>query len=404
MIELGYNFLHWFKRHYFLYIFGLLECFKPLNPFLYEMMVTTKNITEQQYNEDIRPISAYTTAITALLIFLVINFCMFNYIYVISFVGGLVVSVFVWQSDTLPQLQVAEGFLGCVIATEIIYYASIYVCENTNGDFASLTAYIRAVPLGARVLGSILAQILVTNKTLSLHELAFLSVPATGQAICLVFHLPVMVELDEPPEPFLPKMSWFKSKFKETFSNKHVLKWSLWSAFTMCGHARVSAMMQPMWREAQQEDGEMLYNGAVDGIAAFLAFLGVLLCGMMKGNWRYSNALLLVTSLVQTCLLMALASVESVWDSNICYIVLEIVYHFVMTSISAMIAESIHRKGSFGIVFSFIGLVSAIFNVIFTCVLNERVISLTFQEHFVVYGGYHLVIAMLVISCWFSKL
>jgi hypothetical protein len=108
MIELGYNFLHWFKRHYFLYIFGLLECFKPLNPFLYEMMVTTKNITEQQYNEDIRPISAYTTAITALLIFLVINFCMFNYIYVISFVGGLVVSVFVWQSDTLPQLQVAE--------------------------------------------------------------------------------------------------------------------------------------------------------------------------------------------------------------------------------------------------------------------------------------------------------
>lgn len=72
------------------------------------MMVTTKNITEEQYNEDIRPISAYTTAITALLIFLVINFCMFNYIYVISFVGGLVVSVFVWQSDTLPQLQVAE--------------------------------------------------------------------------------------------------------------------------------------------------------------------------------------------------------------------------------------------------------------------------------------------------------
>ncbi|KAJ3656154.1 hypothetical protein Zmor_015251 [Zophobas morio] len=405
MLELNYNFLHWFKRHHFLYMFGFFLNFRPITPFYHEMLVTTKNITDQEYYERLYPVSTYSAVIVSFIIFICINFCLFNYLLVLGCVGGLVFSIAMWQTDTVGSLQVAEVFEGCFVATEIIYFASIYVCHDLKLSFAAKTASIRVVPVVAQLTAAILAQLLVTNGWLNLTEITFLGVPACAHSILLVYHLPSMFELQAIPENFLPKLSFFKKKLKDTFSNHHVVQYSLWIAFTMSGYAQISFTMQTLWRQSQIEDSEAPYNGAIEGICSFLSLLGILLGATLKPNFKRQNALLSVTSLLQCSLLFGFAYVSNTWERTILYIVLNLVYHFVITRITAIVAESANSKACFGTVFSFIGLIYSILNLVFACVINNNEIYLTVQQQFTVYGGYHFVAALLmayvyVVSFW----
>ncbi|RZC36906.1 Folate carrier and/or Ank 2 domain containing protein, partial [Asbolus verrucosus] len=164
-------------------------------------------------------------------------------------------------------------FFGGLMATEIMYHASIYVCYDTNKNYLRLTSYIRAVPLASKMVSALLAQIIITQGWLNYEMLAFLGVPVSIQAAFVFLHLPLVFE-DELTDG--SKISWFKSQFKKTFDREHIPKWALWSALSLCGYAQVSIAMQHLWKETQLKNGEIIYNGAVEGILALVALVGVL--------------------------------------------------------------------------------------------------------------------------------
>ncbi|XP_044267687.1 folate transporter 1-like isoform X2 [Tribolium madens] len=215
-------------------------------------------------------------------------------------------------------------------------------------------------------------------------------------------HFPVF-EMEEPPSSIRLKISWFKTQFSETFANKHILKWSLWSGFSLCGYVRISALMESLWKETQLKNDETSLNiVAVDGISAFFALIGVLLAKNATGSAKFGNALLCITSVLECVVLLALSSVDNVWTYAVCDLILEIVYQLVMASVCVMIAQRVEHKGNFALVFSFIGVIFAISNLVFICVFNSG--SFTLQKQLMILAGFHFMNGVLVVLFWLLKI
>lgn len=68
----------------------------------------------------------------------------------------------------------------------------------------------------------------------------------------------------------MPGLVW--EDFKLAYSNKYLLKWSVWWAFATCGNFQVGNFIQPLWQEiAPMEDTEHLYNGVVEAAQTLLS-------------------------------------------------------------------------------------------------------------------------------------
>ena len=53
--------------------------------------------------------------------------------------------------------------------------------------------------------------------------------------------------------------------FLQAYSNNHVIKWSIWWAFSTCGYLQVISYIQLLWQTAVVP-GDKIYNGAVDAL------------------------------------------------------------------------------------------------------------------------------------------
>lgn len=62
--------------------------------------------------------------------------------------------------------------------------------------------------------------------------------------------------------------------FKTAYSNKYLLKWSVWWAFATCGNLQVGNYIQPLWEsDLPVSGGDHLYNGAVEATQTLLSEL-----------------------------------------------------------------------------------------------------------------------------------
>lgn len=60
--------------------------------------------------------------------------------------------------------------------------------------------------------------------------------------------------------------------FKEAYTNKYLVKWSVWWAFATCGNFQVGNYIQPLWESVAPVGGEdHLYNGAVEAAQTLLS-------------------------------------------------------------------------------------------------------------------------------------
>lgn len=67
-------------------------------------------------------------------------------------------------------------------------------------------------------------------------------------------------------------MSLIWQDFKDAYSNKYLLKWSIWWAFATCGNFQVGNFIQPLWENiAPMDETETLYNGAVEATQTLLS-------------------------------------------------------------------------------------------------------------------------------------
>ena len=62
--------------------------------------------------------------------------------------------------------------------------------------------------------------------------------------------------------------------FVKAYTNKHVVKWSLWWAFATCGYLQVISYVQLLWKNAVKEEDSkdvLMYNGAVEAVYTIIS-------------------------------------------------------------------------------------------------------------------------------------
>jgi thiamine transporter 2/3 len=59
--------------------------------------------------------------------------------------------------------------------------------------------------------------------------------------------------------------------FKIAYTNKYVLKWSLWWSIAQAIYLQVGIYAEALWKEIEEETHESIYNGVIDASHAFLS-------------------------------------------------------------------------------------------------------------------------------------
>jgi solute carrier family 19 (thiamine transporter), member 2/3 len=211
---------------------------------------------------------------------------------VVSGIAGIIVwSMLLWTTS-LRSLQVIQVFYGTYMATEIAYYTYIYAKVDKE-YYQKVTSHTRAATLSGKFIAATLSQILVYFKWMDYRELNYLTLATQIMATVWAFSLPpvhnslyfhrqpdnqnlvvrasdsgfeehkrssssVMIPLSEKGNDIKKNDENKKNKevnpfqllwmhFKSAYTNKQVLKWSIWYTLATCGYYQIVSYIQVLW-------------------------------------------------------------------------------------------------------------------------------------------------------------
>lgn len=202
-----------------------------------------------------------------------------------------------------------------------------------------------------------------------------------------------------------------KTHFVDSFFNKYVLKWSFWWALSTCGFIQAQNYMQPLWSVIRKEEGgsdeddETLWNGLVEAILTIIGFLGALLAGFLKVNWKTKGELVLsVCSILEGFALLYASYTEQVFICYVSYVIFGAIYHFMITIASSEIAKQI-KDDTFGLVFGINTFVALGFQSLLTAIVVTKGVGFALppRTQFFIYGVFHISIAVIFIVIGLSN-
>ncbi|KAJ8940041.1 hypothetical protein NQ314_010873 [Rhamnusium bicolor] len=404
----------WLKVSLSLSVFGFLKELRPSEPFIYEFLIDERwrNLTEEQVNQEVFPIGTYSYLAHLILIFLITDLCRYKPLIILLGASGIVVwSMLLW-TESLVELQILEIFYGTFCATEVAYYTYIYAKVDTE-YFQQVTSHTRAAILAGRALSGILGQLLISLNVMNYRELNYITLSALILATVWSLFLPSVKKSiyfhreENYSHSCCTKINnafvLMGTHFTNSFSNKYILKWSLWFSLSMCGFIQVYTYIQPLWTVTVDDPNESIYNGAVEAVLTVLGFMVALLAGVLKVDWKTMGELTLtICSLLQGFILLLASRTQYIILSYICYIIFGGIFHFMITITSSEIARNI-KDESYGLVFGINTFVALCFQSILTAVVVRGGIgfALAPRGQYFVYGCFHIVIAIIFIVIGF---
>ncbi|XP_023017748.2 thiamine transporter 2-like [Leptinotarsa decemlineata] len=397
----------WFKISLILSAFGFLKELRPSEPFIYEFLIDKRwrNITEDDVTHKVYPVGTYSYLAHLILIFLVTDLCRYKPLIVVLGASGIAIwSLLLWTKSLL-ELQIVEVIYGTFCATEVAYYTYIYANVDTQW-YQLVTSHTRAAILAGRAISGVVAQLLISLSLMDYRELNYITLAALIVATVWSVFLPsvkksIYFHQDGADEQsFVSKITsafvLMGNHFKNSFTNTYVIKWSLWYALSTCGFIQVQTYIQPLWQVIVNDPSTPIYNGAVEAILTVFGFLGALLAGVFKADWRVKGELTLtICSLLQGFVLLYAARTLNVKHCYICYIAFGALYHFMITVASSEVAKYI-RDESYGLVFGVNTFVALIFQSVLTAVVVTKKVGFALEprDQYFVYGVFHVCIAV----------
>lgn len=172
----------------------------------------------------------------------------------------------------------------------------------------------------------------------------------------------------------------------------------------MCGYNQVVLNVLRFWNAK----GVPEFGGVIEGNYAFLTSIATVLGGFAIFNWKFNGDLLLsMTSLVQAFMMLFMSQFENNILNALFYVIFGFAHHFIVTILNAEMAKFL-KKGTFGFVFGFIGLMGAVVSCAATVLLNDNVgFQTDIFTTFMVYGYFFLALSITFIIVglvyWFAK-
>ncbi|XP_069952696.1 thiamine transporter 1 isoform X3 [Cherax quadricarinatus] len=353
----------WLRTCLLLCLYGFFKELRPSEPFLTEYLLgPQQNLTENQVYYDVYPVWTYSYLSLLVVVFLLTDLLRYKPVIVFEGIGYVVTwSLLLWARG-VEAMQFMEFTYGIATSTEVAYYTYIYAKVSAK-FYQRVTSYTRAALLTGRFMSGVFAQVLTSTELMDYHTLNYFSLASVTIAFIIAccldpvsssiyFHrqqyLPTSEEdssvilsdhhIQETIKEKISKVAGFIwNDFKSAYSNKYLLKWSIWWAFATCGNFQVGNYIQPLWESiAPMDENENLYNGAVEASQTLLSALAAFGVGYLHLNWEYfGEGTLAIISLIDGLLLFFMGLTSSIAVGYINYIVFRVSYQVLITVASS---------------------------------------------------------------------
>ncbi|XP_065357427.1 thiamine transporter 1 [Calliphora vicina] len=434
----------WLRISLLLCTFGFFREMRPSEPFVVEYLTgPDRNITSEELNREIYPFGTYSVLVQLILVFLVTDILRYKPIIILSACAGIVLFAILLWTHTVWELIIGQIFYGTFMASEVAYYTYIYA-KVEKSRYQIVSGHTRSAILCGKFLGGVFAQVLVSTESLDyrgLHYISFasqivslmiaLALPPVQQSIYFykaednlaegrVDNVPPSLPLEngnselalerkassttETPTTIVrPKFSWRNASSLllqhtiSAYSNRTVLKWSIWWSLATCGQLQVISYAQILWKEID-ENNESFYNGGVEATVTLLGAAAAMAAGLMNGvrHTKWHMWILTICSILMGAFLIISAVTNLLWVAYVMYVIFGVFYFFVITIASAIVAQNL-SDDSFGLIFGINTLVALVLQTILTLVVVTESVGfgLDPRNQYIVYGSYFVALAVI---------
>uniref|UniRef100_A0A7E4VIU5 Thiamine transporter 2 n=1 Tax=Panagrellus redivivus TaxID=6233 RepID=A0A7E4VIU5_PANRE len=417
----------WWYSAVLLCAFGVLKEFRLTEPYFYNYQHDDLHLSDSVLNDEVYPIWTYGYLIALVPALLLSDVLLYKPVILLGATAYVSVWVtLIFGKDKLSQ-QLGQAIYSIATASEVAYFAYIYV-KVDRSKYSRVTAWTRAALLAGKCTSYVLAEVLILTKAASYQTLNYITISALGLAFTLALFLPqvswkavvtrniegqVTIRNATPLSPNqVPENYWgfckdtmlsLKENLVIHYSNKSILKWSLWWAMATCGELQVGNYAQTLWGQLQDSDGDNNLNGFIEASCPFIAMIAILAVERSPINWSHWGEIgLVIAALIDGALLIIMSQAQQLWLMYVVYVCFRVFYQIMITIAQANIVTEI-ASHAYGFVFGINTLVALLLQSLLTAIAVQW-IKLDIRPQFVTYGLYHVAISIIFASVAVKRL
>ncbi|XP_075426281.1 thiamine transporter 2-like isoform X2 [Ascaphus truei] len=375
----------WLYPMFLLCTYGFFFNMRPAEPFYTPYMIGPyKNFTTEQVMNQLSPIWTYSLLALTLPVFLLTDMFRYKPTLIVQGLCLVIGYSLLCFAQGIPAMQYVQFTFAMVTAAEVAYYSYMYSMVTVD-MYQKVTSYCRGITLAGYTTGAMLGQLLVSVGHISYF---YLNVITLGFAVMASI---ISVTLPMPSKTlFLYKdyskdlvqqgtMNWVHVTvhvlgklfhqlwldFKECYSSKMLMYWSLWWALVTCGYYQVFNYTQMLWNNVEPSHGSV-FNGGIEALAALLGSLASFMLDSVRLDWGVWGEL-------------ALSLFSGISSAAL----------FVMMQIAVNLTTD-----RYALVFGTNNFVALVLQTILTAILvDSRGLDLDIHTQFLIYGSYFSVIS-----------
>ncbi|KAM4566775.1 solute carrier family 19 member 3b [Odontesthes bonariensis] len=425
-------------------LYGFFANCRVAEPFLTPYLIGPhKNISEEVLTNYLFPIWTYSYLAFLFPVFIVTDFLRYKPLIVLQGLFLVTNYILLCFAPGLPAMTFLQVNYAVVTSTEVAYFSYIYSIIPVE-HYQRATGYLRSAMLVGYTFGASLGQMLVSLAGLDLFYINTITLGMVSIAFLISFWLPMpnrsmffegkkgvgsRPKKDRPCKengPEAPVMDedgagleekkmehdgsagWFSGEnvataahllwksFRESYSSRHLIYWSLWWALATAGYVQVFNYIQLKWDHIEPSATSSVYNGGVEAACSVVGAAAAFSVGFIKVSWAVWGELALgLFSAAGAGAVFLMAFTSNIWVCYGAYVIFKSCYMFLITITTFQIASNLSMECyalTFGIN-TFIAL--SLQTIITVIVVDETSLGLDIETQFIVYGSYYACISLL---------
>ncbi|XP_029922228.1 solute carrier family 19 member 3b [Myripristis murdjan] len=424
-------------------LYGFFANCRVAEPFLTPYLIGPhKNISEEVVTNYLFPIWTYSYLAILFPVFLLTDFLRYKPLIVLQGLFLVTNYILLCFVPGLPAMTFLQVNYAVVTSTEVAYFSYIYSVIPAE-KYQRATGYLRSAMLAGYTFGASLGQMLISLGGVDYFFINAITLGTVSIAFLVSFWLPMPqrgmffkgktaitggsqskqegeVAVDDAKEAVKDEAEagagtenmectvWCSKdnvahagqllwrSFRESYSSRHLLYWSLWWALATAGYGQVFNYIQLMWDHIEPSASSSIYNGGVEAVCTLVGAAAALSVGHIKVTWAVWGELALgLFSAVGALAVFLMGFTSSIWACYAGYVIFKASYMLLITITTFQIASNLSMECyalTFGInTFAALSL-QTILTVI---VVDETALGLDIVTQFIIYGSYYATISVL---------
>ncbi|XP_034024033.1 solute carrier family 19 member 3b [Thalassophryne amazonica] len=421
--------LGWIYPTAILSLYGFFANCRVAEPFLTPYLIGPhKNLSEEVVTNYLFPIWTYSYLAILFPVFLLTDFLRYKPLIVLQGLFLVTNYILLCFVPGLPAMIFLQVNYAIVTSTEVAYLSYIYSMIPIE-MYQRATSYLRSAMLVGYTFGTALGQALISLAGMDYFYINAITLGIVSMAFLVSFWLPMpqrsmffkggtSTRVDsqdnnqagaEPDkttcsvcagwcsrENIISAVHLLWESFKQSYSSRHLIYWSLWWALAAAGYGQIFNYIQLMWDHIKPSATSSVYNGGVEAVCALVGAAAAFSVGHIKVTWTVWGELALgLFSAIGAGAVFLMGLTSSIWACYAGYVIFKSSYMFLITITTFQIAANMSMECyalTFGIN-TFVAL--SLQTMITVIVVDEAALGLDIVTQFIMYGSYYGVISVL---------